>query len=130
MGPKTNDNSCVQGFANKTTGGDCDLLASTMNEFFCICECPFASVQYKSQGVHDRRTVGQSNQYVINVFTTFKALESVKVIKATGSDNITARVLKNHANVLAPPLTAIFSKSLKEGVLSMDWKMANVDQFH
>ena len=61
---------------------------------------------------------------MINMYF-FKALESVKVIKATGSDNIPAWVLRNHANVLAPPLTAIFSKSLREGVLPF-WKIANV----
>ena len=67
-----------------------------------------------------------SDQYVINVFTTLKALDSVKIIKATGPDNIPAWVLRNHANVLAPPLTAIFNKSLREGVLHMELKMANV----
>ena len=56
------------------------------------------------------------DQYVISVCTTFKALESVKANKATGPDN----------NVLAPPLTAIFNKSIREGVLPIEWKMANV----
>ena len=66
------------------------------------------------------------DQYVISVCTTFKALESVKANKATGPDNIPAWVLRNYANVLAPPLTAMFNNSLREGVLPMEWKMANV----
>ena len=66
------------------------------------------------------------DQYVISVCTTFKALESVKANKATVSDNIPAWVLRNYGNVLAPPLTAIFNNSLREGVLPMEWKMANV----
>ena len=66
------------------------------------------------------------DQYVISVCTTFKALESVKANKATGPDNIPAWVLRNYANVLAPPLTAIFNNLLREGVLPMEWKMANV----
>ena len=41
------------------------------------------------------------DQYVISVCTTFKALESVKANKASGPDNIPARVLRNHANVFA-----------------------------
>ncbi|KAK2184427.1 hypothetical protein NP493_266g01005 [Ridgeia piscesae] len=60
------------------------------------------------------------DQYVISVCTTFKAN------KATGPDNIPAWVLRNYANVLAPPLTAIFINSLREGVIPMEWKMANV----
>ncbi|KAK2189426.1 hypothetical protein NP493_107g07014 [Ridgeia piscesae] len=66
------------------------------------------------------------DQYVISVCTTFKALESVKANKATGPNNIPAWVLRNYANVLAPPLTAIFNNSLREGVLPVEWKMANV----
>ena len=33
MGLITNGNSCIQGLANKTTDGDCGLLANTMNGF-------------------------------------------------------------------------------------------------
>ena len=47
---------------------------------------------------------------------TFEALCIVKVRKTTGPDNIPAWLLKNHAEVLAPPLTAIFNDSLREGV--------------
>ena len=63
---------------------------------------------------------------MLSVYTTFKALETVKANKATGPDNIPAWVLRNHANVLAPPLTAIFNNSLREGVLPMELNMANV----
>ena len=59
------------------------------------------------------------DQHVINVCTTFKALESVKANKATGPDNIPAWVLRNYANVLAPPLPAILNKSLRELVYSL-----------
>ena len=34
MGLKTNGKSCMQGLANKTTDGDCGLLANTMNDVF------------------------------------------------------------------------------------------------
>ena len=66
------------------------------------------------------------DQYVKSVRTTFKALESVKANKSTGPDNIPAWVLRNYATVLAPPLTVIFNNSLREGLLPMEWKMANV----
>ena len=68
----------------------------------------------------------QPAQNMISVCTTFKAMVSVKLNKATGPDNIPAWVLTNHANVLAHPLTAIFNNSLREGVVPMEWKMANV----
>ena len=66
------------------------------------------------------------DQYVIPVMKTFEALCNVKVRKDTGPDNIPAWLLKNHAEVLAPPLTAIFNNSLREGVVPIEWKTANV----
>ena len=66
------------------------------------------------------------DQYVIPVMKTFEALCNVKVRKTTGPDNIPAWLLKNHAEVLAPPLAAIFNNSLREGVVSIEWETANV----
>ena len=66
------------------------------------------------------------DQYVIPVMKTFEALCNVKVRKATGPDNIPAWLLKSHAEVLAPPLTAIFNNSLREGVVPIEWKTAKV----
>jgi hypothetical protein len=43
-----------------------------------------------------------------------------------GPDNIHGRVLKELNEQVAPILTSIFSKSLKSGEISKDWKHANV----
>ena len=66
------------------------------------------------------------DRYVIPVMKTFEALCNVKVRKATGPENIPAWLPKNHAEVLVPPLTAIFNNSLREGVVPIEWKTANV----
>ena len=96
----------------------------TMNDFFVFVSdhLPRLNKSHKVFDVNEELP----DQYVISVCTTFKALESVKANKATGPDNIPAWVLRNYANVLAPPLTAIFNNSLREGVLPMECKMANV----
>ena len=47
--------------------------------------------------------------YCISVDVTLLALQRVNTNKATGPDNIPAWVLKDHANILAAPLTAIFN---------------------
>ncbi|KAK2183179.1 hypothetical protein NP493_321g03002 [Ridgeia piscesae] len=116
MGLKTNGKSCVQGLANKTTDGDCGLLANTTNDFFVSVSdhLPRLNKSHKVFDVNEELP----DQYVISVCTTFKALESVKANKATGSDNIPAWVLRK--------LSAIFNNSLREGVLPVEWKMVNV----
>ena len=104
--------------------GDCGLLANTMNDFFVSVSdhLPRLNKSNKVVDVNEKLP----DQYVISVCTTYKALDSIKANKATGPDNIPAWVLRNYANVLVPPLTAIFNNSLREGVLPKEWKMANV----
>ena len=55
-----------------------------------------------------------------------KALRNIKPSKASWPDNTPAWVLKDHADLIAPPLTAIFSCSLREGKLPNEWKKANI----
>ena len=118
MGLKTNGNSSMQDLANKTTDGDYGLLANTMTDFFVSVSnhLPRLNKSHKVFDVNEELP----DQYAISVYTTFKALESVKANKATGPDIIPAWVLRNYANVLAPPLTAIFNNSLRESVFPME----------
>ena len=97
----------MQGLANKTTDGDCGLLANAMNDFFVSVSDHLSRLNNS----HNVFTVNEElpDQYVISVCTTFKALERVKANKATEPDNIPAWVLRNRANVLASPLTAILT---------------------
>ena len=124
MGLKTSGNSCMQGVANKIANGDYGILADKMNDFLI-------SVSDKLPRLKKDNTIFTVNdelpdQYVIPVMKTFEALCNVKVRKATGPDNIPAWLLKSHAEVLAPPLTAISNNSLREGVVPIEWKTANV----
>ena len=60
---------------------------------------------------------GQLPDYVIDLTTTLQALRTIETNKATGPDNVPAWILKNHADILAGPLTAIFNSSLREGII-------------
>ena len=42
--------------------------------------------------------------------------------KATGLDKIPSKLLKTAAGILAPSLTAIFSKSILTGIYPSEWK--------
>ena len=66
------------------------------------------------------------DECITSIQTTFKALCNIKTNKASGPDNTPAWVLKDHAALLALPLTAIFNCSLREGKLPNEWKMANI----
>ena len=55
-----------------------------------------------------------------------KLLKNIKPNKASGPDMIAARLLRELAEEIAPLLTAIFQKSIRENRVPDEWKLANV----
>ena len=55
-----------------------------------------------------------------------KLLRKVNPNKACGPDMIPARVLKQHADAIAPLLSLFFQKTLREGTVPEDWRHANI----
>jgi len=53
-------------------------------------------------------------------------LSSLKVKKACGPDQVCGRLLREGALELSTSLSALFSKSLQDAVLPLDWVSANV----
>ena len=66
------------------------------------------------------------NDLCLTVDDVQTILESLDVTKATGPDAIPARLLKETAHVIAPPLSKLFNKSLSTGTVPLEWKEANV----
>ncbi|CAB4045460.1 Hypothetical predicted protein [Paramuricea clavata] len=58
------------------------------------------------------------------------ALCSLDVSKATGPDEISARLLKERSEQIAPSLTLLYNKSLETGVFPDEWKPANIVPIH
>lgn len=59
-----------------------------------------------------------------------KLLSTIKTEKAPGPDELSNYVVKACSGVIATYLTVIFTKSLENGVVPEDWKMANVVPIH
>ena len=66
----------------------------------------------------------------LTVYKLQAVLEALDVTKATGSDGIPARLLKETSEVIAPSLCCLFNKSLNTGTLPDEWKLANVVPVH
>ena len=104
--------------------GNLELLASKMNDFFISVSEHLPRLDRNNEAFD---VEGQlPDEYVIDLTTTLQALRKVKTNKTTGPDNVPAWILKNNANILAGPLTAIFNSSLREGIIPDTWKSANV----
>ena len=55
-----------------------------------------------------------------------KKIRNLRCNAAPGPDSITPRVLQATADVIARPLSVIFTKSIEEGKVPDDWKAANI----
>ena len=55
-----------------------------------------------------------------------KALQKLNINKSPGPDKVNPRILKELANELAHPLSILFNKSMSEGKLPSQWKVAEV----
>jgi ribosomal protein L29 len=73
-----------------------------------------------------QRNPEELNEITVEKEDTEKQLAGLNTNKSTGPDDIHPRVLKELKKELAEPLTIIYNKSLKEGVLPEDWKSAQI----
>ena len=64
------------------------------------------------------------NNILVTPAGVMKQLRQLDPYKAAGPDNISPRVLKELADVLAPCLTSLFQLSLDKAVVPQDWKKA------
>ena len=63
---------------------------------------------------------------IISVEGVAKLLHDLNPSKASGQDNISARILKLAAEEIAPALSIIFQKSLDTGEIPLSWLRANI----
>ena len=62
----------------------------------------------------------------VNVATVYRLITKLTISKATGIDEISAKVLKAAAPAIAEPLTRIFNMSIATDRFPMEWKAARV----
>ena len=66
------------------------------------------------------------NELEIPVEMVVTSLKRLDINKATGSDGIPVRLLKETADQIAPSPTMLLNKSLRLGIFPGDWKLANI----
>ncbi len=108
-------------------------IANTFNEYFVQTGPKLAAevgdpTSQPTNGLdNDTSYFGQRFVFAqisqINVATSLRQLE---VSKATGMDNMPAKILKMSADIIAPSLTAIFNLSLNSCTYVNAWKMARI----
>ena len=67
-----------------------------------------------------------NHDFYISRFGVEKLLHNINPNKAAGPDGVHGKILKNCAKSLALPLSLLFTKSFKTGLIPSEWKSANV----
>ena len=62
----------------------------------------------------------------VNVEIVYRLITKLTISKATGVDDISAKVLKAAGPAIAEPLTRIFNMSIASGKFPMEWKAARL----
>ena len=75
-------------------------------------------------------TDAQMTELILSELEVEHTLRSLDSNKATGPNEIPARLLKVTALIIVPSLGKIFNKSLRLGSVPEEWKVANVVTVH
>ncbi|CAB3992988.1 Hypothetical predicted protein, partial [Paramuricea clavata] len=100
-----------------------DDITSMFNSYFASVFDSDDSLREETS--HDLETPVLS-EIILTVEEVQAVLETLDVTKATGPDNVPARLLKETAPVISTSLCTLFNKSLSQGALPEDWKIANI----
>ena len=77
----------------------------------------------------DCKTGSRLEQIYLSESDVSDILQSLKINKATGPDDISSTLLKNTAEVIYKPLSRLFNKSLSSNKFPDFWTIANVVQY-
>ena len=110
MGQSSGANTELQGLANRHTDGDNQKLADSINNFLVSVSSDLSRLSADHDVFKLKNPLPA--KFSISVNDTERALNQIKVNRATGPDNIPPWILKDLSCILARPLTAIFNCSL------------------
>ena len=137
-GRKRKSPSIKELLINDTIVSDDKVIAESFNDFFTNIGINLAAESdqlYNNLGddpnFHQHQCPGTRFYFSdISVSNVALRLQNLKASKATGVDNIPAKVLKAVSHIIAPSLTVIFKQSLSTGIYINDWKLARVSPIY
>lgn len=96
------------------------------NELNSIFSSVFTGSTLTDASVEELVTVDASWCVNINTGLVSELLRNLKLGKAPGSDGLNPAIMKRSSDVLAGPLTHLFSLSVSTGEVPSRWKLANI----
>ena len=122
--------SLPQRMTLKSSDNDNTIAADDPNSIADLFNTFFASVFHQDQ-THPANETTITDEICLTdieliVDYILPLLHSLNEHKATGSDGISNKILKETAEQVAPSLCLLFNLSLRPGSLPDDWKISNI----
>jgi len=131
VGKKKENIEClkVEDICHRVAGNE-NFLADKVNEYFCSIAKKLSD-KVTPAGLSNHVGLGDRSLNSFGVFefteaAVYNAINGVANKDSAGEDNIRIKVVKECAGLLAPPLTYLFNRSLKEGIFPSSLKTAVV----
>jgi len=125
--PKHNIDEII---SNSQTITDPKLMASNFNHFFANVGPNLAkNVPLSSQNFKDFLPLTNSNSIFLKPTDELEIKQIISALKnshSTGHDNLSVNIIKNCSDQLVRPLTIIFNKSIEDGAVPDDLKIAKI----
>ena len=104
--------------------------AELLNKYFCsvvLSVTPDVNIDPMNNPLRTDMEISQIQESVDDVT---KHLSGLDTSKACGPDGISARLLKECSQQIAPSLCEIFNQSLSSGQITTEWKSADITPIH
>ena len=102
-------------------------MAEVLNEYFSSV---FTTEDISSLPVPFTKFEGNTSEHLGQLFVTpemiAKKIKKMKDNKSPGVDGIPPKLLKKIVEQISTPLANLFNLSLEEGIVSSEWKEANI----
>lgn len=103
-----------------------DQLSNVVNEYFVSVTQHIAPLDPRQLSDLRSSLSPLPDECIVSEYDVFKELSKIKLRKSVGPDAIPHRILKDLADVLAAPITAIINTSLRQGVVPDFWKVSRI----
>ena len=98
--------------------------ANLLNKYFYGCFNPTNSISSSHSEVDC--DISYPTELLCNEDDVADILSHLDAVKATGTDGISAKMLKAVAFTIAPSLTKLFNLSLSNGIIPSEWKTSTI----
>jgi len=122
----SNSAICYDGEVATKTAQKAELL----NKYFCSVFLSATPDVNTDPTNNPLRTDIEISQIQVSVDDVTNHLSALDTLKACGPDGISARLLKECSQQIAPSLCGIFNQSLSSDQIPTEWKSANITPIH